>query len=424
MSKEKGIKRRDFLKMTGAAMGAAAVGGPYVVRAQSKKPIKIAIVQALSGPLSRNGNLGLQGAKGYVKWLNDQGGIKSMGGRPLQLLWADSGSSPESNATAMERLCRDPEICMASDGWASSFEMGSTEVTERLGIPQFNTGFSPALHTRGFKWGFYVSPPAMQQGEIGLTKIINLARGAGQVVKTAMLVGDNQAASKGYYEACRKLLPPMGIKIIGEEVWAMGTLTDATAVMQKVKTMNPDVVMFMATAISECQMCLMKKKELGVDIPFIGNGAWLCDPTFLQAGVEALEGLVAFSPCFPHKKTPQVWIDYIMKQCKAEYSDEPFFAQELCWPLCLYPIMREMLEIAGTTDRQRLLEVGHEIDFPPGHMAGSALAGQGVKFDETGRMHPKYHDVVVVQWQSGRPKTIWPPTLAVAEPLWKFTPKK
>ena len=427
--------KRHFLKTVKGAVVLVTIVGmaiaitfPMRVEAQPK-PIKIAIIEPLSGALSRNGNLGLQGAKGIVKWINDQGGIKSMGGRKLQLVWADSSSATESAATAMERLIRDPEVVLATDGWASSFEMSSTEVTERAQVLQFNTGFSDALSTRGFKWGFYVSPPAMEQGRIGLKNVIDLARGHGQVIKTAMIVGDNQAAGRAFYDACRALLPPMGVTIISEEVYAMGTLTDATAIVQKVKAKNPDVVMFFASAISECQMILMKKKEMGINIPFIGNGGWACDPSFAAVGAETLEGFTTFTPCFPNKKTPQVWLDYLMAQSKAEYSDEAYPAQELCWPLTMYPIIATGLEQAGTLDRHKLWEVFRKMDLPPGNTVlgglnpGAMLAGQAVAFDETGRIAKKYQNVVVVQWQSGRPKTIWPPDLAMASPLWKFEKK-
>ena len=41
----------------------------------------------------------------------------------------------------------------------------------------------------------------------------------------------------------------------------MGTLTDASAVIQKVKSQKPDIVIFMATAIPEAQICLMKRRN-------------------------------------------------------------------------------------------------------------------------------------------------------------------
>jgi branched-chain amino acid transport system substrate-binding protein len=386
--------------------------------AQAKpKEIKIAVVYPLSGALARNGNLVVQGAKAAVGWVNDNGGIKSLGGAKLVPVIVDSTSTVEGAASAMERVCRDPGIVMAMGCWASSLTMAATEVTERLGMPHFNIGYADTLTERGFKWGFYVVPPSSAQAELGLGNLINLAKSAGQVVKTAMLVGDNQAASKGFYDAVRKLFPGMEVKIVGEEIWAMGTLTDATPVMQKVKTTNPDIVVFMATAISEAQMCLMKKKELGINIPFICNGGWMADPSYRQVGAETLEGMIGIMPIFPNKDTPQEWIKRSLEQCKKEYSDEPWMGQELGWAWRMIPIMAEILERARSTDHQALWEAGRKMDVQD-IMATKHIACQGIAFDKNGRIAKKYQDVVLVQWQGGIPRTVYPANIALAKPIW------
>jgi branched-chain amino acid transport system substrate-binding protein len=381
------------------------------------KEIKIAVVYPLSGALARNGNLMVQGAKAAIGWVNDNGGIKSLGGAKLVPVVADTGSTVEGAASATERVCRDSEIAMVMGCWASSLTMSATEITERLNIPQFTISYSDQLTARGFKWGFYVVPPSSAQGELGVANVIGLARSAGQVIKTAMLVGDNQASSKGYYDAVRKLFPGMGIKIIGEEVWAMGALTDATPVMQKVKMTKPDIVAFMATAISEAQMCLMKKKELGITTPFVCNGGWAADPSFQQVGAQVLEGMIIITPLFPNKLTPQDWITRSLNQAAKEYAKEPYVGQELGYPWGMIPIMAEVLEKAGSTDRKKIWEAARKIELI-NVPATRYCPKQAISFDETGRIAKKYQGVMLVQWQNGVPQTVFPEELAVAKPKW------
>ena len=138
--------------------------------------IKIAVVYPLSGAFSRNGNLSVQGLKAAMGWVNDNGGIKSLGGAKLVPVVADCGSTVEGSASAMERVCRDREIVMAMGAWASSFTLSSTEVTERLGIPQFSISFADSLTERGFKWGFYTCPPYTTLSGIFLPKVVELAK--------------------------------------------------------------------------------------------------------------------------------------------------------------------------------------------------------------------------------------------------------
>ncbi len=380
--------------------------------------IKIAVVDSLSGTLSRNGHLMVQGTKAAMGWVNDNGGIKSLGGAKLVPVVGDCGSAVEGAASTMDRICRDPDIIMAMGAWASSLTMATTEVTERLGIPHFSTCFFDKLHERGFKWGFYINPPSSVYGDLGVGKVVDLAKASGATINTAAIITDNMAASKGYCDAVKKYFTQAGIKLIGEEAFTMGTLTDATPIMQNIKRLNPDVVMFAPASIAECQLIFMKKLEMKVNIPFIGATGSHVDPQFRQIGGEALEGFITFSPVYPTKFTPPEWIKRTLDQCRKEYSDEPWVGQELSFGWAKIPVMAEVLERAGSRDRQAIREVARKLDLHD-VIATRAYAKQGVAFDETGRIVKKYQDVMLVQWQSGIPRVIYPTELATAKPIWR-----
>jgi branched-chain amino acid transport system substrate-binding protein len=385
--------------------------------AESVPDIKIAVVYPLSGALSRNGNLTVQGVKAAMQWVNDNGGIKSLGGAKLIPVIADSGSTVEGAANAMERVTSDPDIIMACGCWASSLTLGATEVTERLGIPHFSISSADALHERGFKWGFYVSPPMSVYGDLGLSNVIQLAKNAGNVPKTAMIVGDNGASSKAFYESAKKYFKKVGIQVVGEETWPTGSLTDATPVMQKIKSLNPDIVPFSSLAISETQMCMMKRKELGIKSVFMYSGGYGADPSFRQIGAEFLEGNVCYAAFFPHKLMPADWIKRSLAQCKKEYSEEPWVGQELGFAWTMVPVMAEVLEKAGSRDRGTIRKTAANLRIQ-NVLATRATPKQGIAFGERGRIRKEFQNIIVIQWQGGIPVTVYPAELALAEPLW------
>lgn len=414
------LSRRTFLK--GAVTSAALLGGSgtaYIVKkAVAAVPdIKIGLVYPLSGAVSRNGNLCVQGDKAAMGWVNDNGGIKSLGGAKLVPVVADGGSTVEGIAGATERAGRTPGLVMIIGSWAGSLSLASTEVAERLGIPQFSISFADILHQRGFKWGFYTATPSSAYGELGLGKIIEFAKQAGEAPKTAAAFGDNQVTSKGWYETCKKYFERNGIKFLDEITWASGTLTDATPVLQKIKNLNPDIVICNPSAMAEAQMCLMKKKELDIKIPFIFAGGYVGDSSFRQIGIEYLEGVFAPTDVFPHKLTPEDWIKRSLDQCRKEYTNEPWVGQELLYGWTTIPIMAEILERAASTDPQALWKVAREIDLHD-VMATRATSCQGMAFDANGRKVKKYHDLLVIQWQNGVPRTVYPPNLALSKPIW------
>jgi branched-chain amino acid transport system substrate-binding protein len=381
--------------------------------------IKIGVIYPMSGAPARNGNLMIQGIKAAMGWVNDNGGIKSLGGAKLVPVIADTGPTVEGVASATERVCRDPDISIVLGSWASSYTMASTEITERLGIPQFSISYSDALSERNFKYGFYFSPPSSTQADLGLSTVLKLGRDAGQNIKTAMFLGDNNAASKSFFAACEKRLPGLGVEVIGQETWSMGTLTDATPAIQKVKSLNPDIVIFSATTIAECQMLLMKKKELQLKTPFVANGAWIADPTFQQIGADSLEGTITICAYFPNKLTPQDWLDRSLKQCAKEYSNEPYVSETLGYPWVMVPVIAEVLERAGSKDRQAIWKAARELDIHD-VLNTRYFPKQGIAFDNTGRIAPEYREITLVQWQGGIPKTVYPPAVAVAKPIWVF----
>ena len=118
-----------------------------------------------------------------------------------------------------------------------------------------------SLSERGFKWGFYVCPGVSIHGDVGMGGVVRAAKAAGYNIKTAMIVGDTQVASKAFYDVAKNFAAN-GIKVVGQETWAVGTLTDATPIMSKIKSINPDIVVANPTSITEAQTFLMKKENL------------------------------------------------------------------------------------------------------------------------------------------------------------------
>jgi ABC-type branched-subunit amino acid transport system substrate-binding protein len=90
------VARRRLLQ--GAAAGAALLGFPYIVRAA--EPIKVGVLQPLSGGLENLGQQGVEGTQLAIEEANDAGGVL---GRKFELVIADDKTDPK---TAVER-CRE-----------------------------------------------------------------------------------------------------------------------------------------------------------------------------------------------------------------------------------------------------------------------------------------------------------------------------
>ncbi len=94
--------RRDLLK-GGASLAAASVAAPAYLRAAGA-PIKIGVLQPLTGALAFDGAQGKLGADSRIKPINDAGGIKSLGGAKLEMVVGDARSTPDGGAQEVERM--------------------------------------------------------------------------------------------------------------------------------------------------------------------------------------------------------------------------------------------------------------------------------------------------------------------------------
>src|SRR6202453_1619566 len=93
------VPRRKFVQ-AGLALGASQViGAPFVIKALGDEPVKIGMVNPLTGVLSALAQSEVDGAKYAEAEINKKGGIL---GRQVQLLvedWANATRSTPSSAT-------------------------------------------------------------------------------------------------------------------------------------------------------------------------------------------------------------------------------------------------------------------------------------------------------------------------------------
>jgi branched-chain amino acid transport system substrate-binding protein len=387
---------------------AAPAGAPPVARAAEE--LKIALVAPLSGRWARQGQLKKMGAEMAIDEINAQGGIKSLGGAKIVLREADAGDSVEKAVSAAQRALSREKISAGIGSWLSSFTLGVTEVAERLQVPWFTLSYADNITERGFKYTFQSSPVSSIQAEQALDLIADLAKRSDHPLKKAALVGDNTAASVFFFKPLReKLLKAKGIEIVADDVWTP-PLADATAIVQKLRTTQPDVVFYAATNFPDSIQVLQKVKEFGVKVPIQGVGAWLVTPEYVKTlGPEMLDNIMAVTAAHPLKGQED-----LVKRFK-ERTGEPFMTQD---PLMTYAhvwIIKEAAERAKSTDPKAIRDAVAKLDLTSGPAAQTLAPGR-IRYDERGRRIGA--TPIIVQWQGGEPFTVVPAELATRKPIW------
>src|SRR3954471_9174729 len=94
------LSRRRFL--ASSALGAAALAAPTVLTAQNA-PVKVGILQPVSGAMSYSGQQGRIGATLALEEINASG-IKSLGGAKIEPVFGDAQSTPEGGNAEVEKM--------------------------------------------------------------------------------------------------------------------------------------------------------------------------------------------------------------------------------------------------------------------------------------------------------------------------------
>src|SRR5262245_6150881 len=108
---------------------------------QQGDPIKIGVIEPLSGPVAASGNYVRMGAEIARDSINARGGVL---GRPVQLLIEDNKSDPKEAATAAEKLIVRVKVPVIVGAWGSSMTRAAMPQLEEYGGPMVGGAASAA----------------------------------------------------------------------------------------------------------------------------------------------------------------------------------------------------------------------------------------------------------------------------------------
>jgi branched-chain amino acid transport system substrate-binding protein len=378
------------------------------------KEVRVAMIAPMSGPWARQGELMKKGADMAIEDINRAGGIKALGGARMRLLVVDAGDSAEKAKNAAQRLvAQETDVVGATGAWLSSFTLAVTEVTERAELPVLTLSYSDVITGRGFKYVFQTSPTGGAQANGALPALLELAKSAtGKPLKTVGIVMDNTAAPMSFVKPMREGgFDKLNLKLVVDETFTP-PLADATSVVQKVRNTRPDVLLLLPTSVPDDKLVLEKLSEMGLGrgrLPVVSNGAHIGAPEMLKlVGKELMEGVMTVVANWGAKGQEKL-INEFKKR-----TGEPWMTQDSISTYGDMWIFKDALEKAGAADRKKVADAIRKMDTTDG--PARYFPGGRLKFEENGRRAGAA--LLIVQWQNGEPKVVYPPGSALAKPVW------
>jgi branched-chain amino acid transport system substrate-binding protein len=230
--------RRSLLK-TGAA-GAALLAAPGLVRAQAPV-VKLGILQPVTGALAQDGEYGRLGAQLAIDEINKAGGIKSLGGAMIEMVFGDARSNPEAGSQEVEKMHAEGVSAIVG-GFASPICLAASQAASRYDIAYaVDVGVSDQIVSRGLKNTFRFGPGFGAVTRAAIENLVKLNDAAGKPAKTVVLVHEDGLFGTGLAKLMNDRLSALGFQIL-ETIPHPTPARDMSNVALRIRALNPDLV--------------------------------------------------------------------------------------------------------------------------------------------------------------------------------------
>src|SRR5687767_1565433 len=260
--------------------------------AQSQGPVKIGVIQPLSGPVAASGNYSRMGAEIARDWLNAKGGVL---GRKIELQIEDNKSDPKEAASAAEKLIVRDKVPAIMGAWGSSMTLAAMPKLEEYGVPMVvETSSAASITKRGNPWIFRISPPSEMEA-VGLEQYVDKLG-----VKRADFLAVNTDWGRGAITAFGDMLKKRGVQV-GTSEFMEQAATDMNAQLTKIKGTGGDTL-FLTTAVEQITLVLRQGQEQRLQRKVITTGGSSSPTQLIKQAGAAAEGsyhIVFFMPWFP-----------------------------------------------------------------------------------------------------------------------------
>lgn len=273
------------------AVVAGALSTPIPAGAQA--PVKVGVIQPLSGAVAASGNYVRMGAEIARDWLNERGGV--LGGRKVELVVEDNKSDPKEAASAAEKLIVRDKVPVIMGAWGSSMTLAAMPKLEEYGVPMVvETSSAASVTKRGNPWVFRLSPTSEMEA-------LGLERYLGKLgLKRADFLAVNTDWGRGAVTAFGDLLKRKGAAI-GLAEYMDQAATDMSAQVTKIKGSGGDTL-FLTTGVEQITLVLKQGQEQRLQRRIITTGGSSSPNQLVKQAGAAAEGtyhIVFFMPWFP-----------------------------------------------------------------------------------------------------------------------------
>jgi branched-chain amino acid transport system substrate-binding protein len=262
-----------------ASPAAAAATQAAPAAAAPTETLRLGAAVALTGGVSKEGNLVKDGYEVWQQFVNDKGGLQVGGKRyKVELKLYDDESKADTATRLTEKLITEDKVQFILGPFSSGITQATSTISERYQIltinPQAN---ADGIYERGYKYIFSILPPASSY----LRGLIDLAATfSPKPEKVAVMIRDDPFGNFAG-EGAAKYAQEKGFNIVFKEKYPANA-TDVSSILTQVKNANPDILLA-STLFQDSVLITKQAKDLQFSPKLTGFTAGPALPDFISS---------------------------------------------------------------------------------------------------------------------------------------------
>jgi branched-chain amino acid transport system substrate-binding protein len=297
----KPVGRRSLLK-AGVAAGLVPLTGPFVIGARGETPIRIGMVDPLTGVYAATAQNEVMGAKLAVEEINAKGGIL---GRPVELLVEDSANDVGTGVQKARKLIDRDQVSFIIGDVNSAVAQAIAQVTNEQRILHIvSGGHTDTITGSECKWNVFRVCNTTSMETNSVSDLLFKKYG-----KKWHFITPDYTFGHTLQQGFEKNLQRLGGTRTGAELTPLGT-SDYSAYLIKARAASPDIIIVLVQG-QDMVNCLKQITQFGINkqITIAGAqqeleslnalppearvGTWMFEWYWKQPGVPHVETFVA-----------------------------------------------------------------------------------------------------------------------------------
>jgi branched-chain amino acid transport system substrate-binding protein len=361
---------------------------------------------ALTGSLSKEGNLSHEGYELWKEVYNKAGGIVIDGKHyQIETKYYDDTSNAQQSATLAEKLISEDKVNFILGPYGTSANLQVSTVVEKHSMPMVEgNGVAESIFSQGYQFTFLVASPA----PIYLKGVIDMALAQDPKPTTIAILSADDPFSVEVAAAAQQYAQDNGLSVVYFQKYPNNS-TDLRAPITEAKGKNPDIFLN-SGHFAESVAIMQQAQELNFEVKLYGFSVGPSLPDFqntLKNSANYVVGGAQWTPDLKYQGDDLFGTSQNFTQLyNAKWGHNPSYQSASSTATGIAFV--KAIEAAKSLDPQAVRDQLAKLDV-------MTFYGQ-LKFDE--RNVNIYKPMAVEQWQDGKKVTVWPQDVANAKPMY------